>query len=368
MSDDTQERVRSKDNSSDKIIGGSNSYLTSTVFDTVEQQLASFRVRFSLVLLVLFVYPLLSNSYDLITTTGFLTWVFLALSLTLIWGFTGIFSFGQNAFFGIGGYVFGVSSINLIDITGATNVAFLSALLVPAIIAAVLGYFLFYGKVSGVYVAIITLAVTLILHLLFLRTAGTENKIGAARLGGYNGMNEIPNIAFGVGSATIELTPLLMYYFVVLVLAAVYVGFRQLLNSDYGYAMIAIREDEMRTEMFGYDIRKIKLQVFTLSAALGGVGGALYASWGNFISPPVFGLVAAALPVIWVTVGGRKTIIGPILAAFSLQYLQNTLAGGGSEFAPIILGLILLLVVLFLPQGIIPALRHVIQRYRGERT
>jgi branched-chain amino acid transport system permease protein len=301
-----------------------------------------------------FAYPFTTNEYAILTTTVLFVWVFLSLSLSVIWGYTGIFSFGQTAFFGIGGYTFGVIGINLLPITGGTNLALIAAIALPAVLAALIGYFIFYGRVSGVYVAIITLATTLILELLFSRTAGQQYAIGQAQLGGYNGMTGIPTLVLGAGPATVELDPIGMYYFVLGLLLVLYLALRYVLNSNYGYVIVATRESQNRTEMFGYDIRLVKLQVFTVAGGLAGLGGALYASSGNFISPPVMGLSFAALPVIWITVGGRTTIIGAIVGTLGLRYFGNQLAAAGSEYAAIFLGIVLLIAVLLLPDGVVP--------------
>jgi branched-chain amino acid transport system permease protein len=301
-----------------------------------------------------FAYPFTTNEYAILTTTVLFVWVFLSLSLSVIWGYTGIFSFGQTAFFGIGGYTFGVIGINLLPITGGTNLALIAAIALPAVLAALIGYFIFYGRVSGVYVAIITLATTLILELLFSRTAGQQYAIGQAQLGGYNGMTGIPTLVLGAGPATVELDPIGMYYFVLGLLLVLYLALRYVLNSNYGYVIVATRESQNRTEMFGYDIRLVKLQVFTVAGGLAGLGGALYASSGNFISPPVMGLSFAVLPVIWITVGGRTTIIGAIVGTLGLRYFGNQLAAAGSEYATIFLGIVLLIAVLLLPDGVVP--------------
>lgn len=322
---------------------------------------STFWTGFGVVLLAILVYPFLTNRYRIIVTATFFIWVFLALSLSLIWGYSGIFSFGQTAFFGAGGYIFGIVGINLIDVTGATNIAVLAGILIPAVFAALVGYFMFYGRVSGVYVAIITLAITLLLELLLSRTAGQQYRVGKALLGGYNGMTGIPSLTFGYGNLTLELGDLSMYYLVVVLLLVVYLGLRYFVNSNYGYALIATREDEERTEMFGYDIRYVKLQIFTLSGGLAGLGGVLHAAHGNFISPPIMGLTVAALPVIWVTVGGRKTLLGAIIATVMLRYLDDYFAVIGSEYSLIIMGLILLGVILFFPDGVIPTVHQRLQ-------
>lgn len=321
-----------------------------------------FWVAFLFVLVIALLYPVVSTPFRVLNTTGYFVWIFLALSLTFVWGYTGIFSFGQTAFFGLGGYTFGVIGINLVEVTGATNLALATAVVLPAVFATIVGYFMFYGRVSGVYVAIITLAVTLILELLFARTAGPQYTIGAAALGGFNGMTNIPSLAFGIDPIVVSLDPVPMYYFVLGLLIAVYFGLRYVVNSNYGYVLIAVRENETRTEMFGYDVRKIKLQAFAVGGAIAGLSGALFASWNNFISPPVMGIVTAALPVIWVTVGGRQTILGAIFGALGLQYLDSELAAAGSEFSVVILGLILLGVILYFSDGVVPAIASRIEQ------
>jgi branched-chain amino acid transport system permease protein len=315
---------------------------------------SAFWAAFLVVAILAFAYPLTTNSYAILQTTSILVLVFLSVSLSIIWGYTGIFSFGQTAFFGLGGYTFGVVAINLIEITGATMIAFVVALVVPAAFAALLGYFMFYGRITGVYVGIITLAVTLILSLLFSRTAGSAYEIGNAALGGYNGMTGIPSMTIGGGPLVFELGSVGMYYFVIALVFGIYLAARYVLQSDYGYAMVAIREAEERTEMFGYNTKLIKLQVFTVAGAIAGLSGALYATVGNFISPPVMGLAFAALPIIWVTVGGRQVLVGAILATVVLRSFENRLAAGGSEYATIVLGGFLLIAILLIPDGIVP--------------
>ncbi len=321
-----------------------------------------FWLGFLLVVTLIFIYPMTANEFGVLTTTTLFVWVLLSLSLSICWGYAGIFSFGQTAFFGLGGYTFGVVGINLLPVTGGTTLALVTAILIPAIGAAAVGYFIFYGRVSGVYVAIITLAVTLILELLFSRTAGQEYAIGDAQLGGYNGMTGIPDLTFGVGSVAYELGPNATFYFVVGLLVVMYLALRYVLNSNYGYMIVATRESENRTETLGYDTRLIKLQVFTVAGGVAGLGGALYASTGNFISPPIMGLAFAALPVIWITVGGRKTLIGAILGTLAVRSLSNRLASAGNEFAVIFIGLLLLVAVLLLPEGAVPTINRYLQR------
>jgi branched-chain amino acid transport system permease protein len=324
-----------------------------------------FWIGFWTVVALVLLYPLTAGAYGTLQMTVYFIWIFLALSLTFIWGYAGILSFGQSAFFGFSGYLFGVLGINLIQITGETAIALLLTVLTSTLFAAVLGYFMFYGRVSGVYVAIITLATTLVLELAFTRS--TSITIRDATLGGYQGMTGIPSMTFELGVANVTLNPITRYYFVIAVLLVVYFVLRYVLNTDFGYSMIAIREDEDRTEMLGYDIRLLKLKVFAIGGALAGLGGGLYAAWGQFMSPPLLGLTSAALPVIWVTVGGRKTLLGPMIAAFVLQYLGDQVALFQASLSVIMVGVILIATILYMDRGAIPNLEeYILDRFESD--
>jgi branched-chain amino acid transport system permease protein len=229
--------------------------------------------------------------------------------------------------------------------------------------AAVLGYFMFYGGVRNVYVTIITLVSTLVLHTFMAQTAGDEWTIGEAALGGFNGMPTIPNLALGVGPAAVTFDSIGFYYLVLALLVVTYLGLRALVNSDYGRVMVAVREDEDRTEMFGYDVRRVKLSVFTIGGALAGLSGVLYASWGNYVSPQVFELAFASLPVIWVSVGGRKTLLGAVVATVGIEFVRNSLGG---EWAFVAVGTLLLVFILGLPGGLVPWVHDAYIDYRGD--
>lgn len=311
----------------------------------------------ALIGIILVVYPLLRNPYTVSNRANILSFVLLGLSLGIIWGYTGIFSFGQVAFFGVSGYIYGIVAINVAHPMG-TMLGVLVAVATSVIFALTLGYFMFYGGIGNVYVAIITLAVTLVLQTFMAGTAGSEWAIGDAHLGGFNGMTNIPNLAVGTGDAVLVFEGMWYYYLVVALVAIAYLGLRALVNSDYGYVMVAIREQEERTELFGYNTRLIKLLIFGLGGALAGMSGVLYASWGNFISPGVFSLSYASLPVIWVAVGGRKTLLGAVSGSFVVQLFSQRLAYSIPSVATIILGATLLLVILVFPEGAIPQLHE----------
>jgi len=305
------------------------------------------------VVLALAALPLSLSLFQVVRLTVFMVFCLLALSLDLIWGFGGILSFGQAAFFGVGGYAYGVAGIN----TGLSLVALVVSTAAAAALAALLGYFTFYGRVSAMYFAVITLTVTLILHQVMGTTADPRYAIGAARLGGYNGMTNIPSLALELpGRPAAVLEPVPLFYVVAGLLLAILALCRALVASPFGRVLAAIREDEGRTEMLGYDVRWRKLVVFVLSGAIAGLSGGLFAGWGNFINPQVFSLSQSALVVIWVMVGGRGTLYGAIVGALVVQFLTSYLGAASVSYTSVALGLILVTIVLLFPRGLVPAL------------
>lgn len=282
----------------------------------------------------------------------------LALSFTFVWGHGGIFSFGQAAFFGIGGYAYGVASIDWSADTGETISALVVAAVVAALLAALLGYFIFYGNVGDVYVAIITLAVTLVLLTVMSSTADPKYHIGTAQLGGYNGMVGIAPVM--VGGTALSSNAFFMVCVGVAVVVAVLLSW--LLRRPFGRVVAAVRGNELRTQLLGYDIRRYKLLTFVLGGAIAGLAGGLYAAWGMFINPDVFGLQQAALVAIWVLVGGRDSIPGAFVGVAIVQGLSTGLGGSGGDWTPIVLGAVLIAVVLLLPSGLVPAAQGLLWR------
>jgi ABC-type branched-subunit amino acid transport system permease subunit len=158
-----------------------------------------------------------------------------------------------------------------------------------------------------------------------------------------------------------------MFYLSTGALLAIYFGLRLLLASQFGRIIVGIRENERRAELLGYDPRAYKLATFTIGGALAGLAGCLFANWGNFVSPTIFGLAQSAQIIIWVIVGGRGTLIGPVVGCIGIQWLSAALGAnqpsGGSDFwskifanAPLILGVILIAFVLLVPKGLVPTL------------
>jgi branched-chain amino acid transport system permease protein len=307
--------------------------------------------------LALTLIPAFAPSFVSLQLTLYFSFAILALSLAWVWGYGGIFSFGQSAFFGLGGYTYAVASVNF----GGSTLAIILALAVPVAFSVVLGYFMFYGRLSGVYLAVITLVVTLAIHKFLGHTAGFEYRIGAAHLGGYNGMPALPPINVP-GDVSKFLWPEDMYYATGIMLVLVYLGLRWLLTTPFGRAVVAVRENELRAELLGYDTRLYKLLTFAIGAFIAALGGLLFANWNSFIDPHVFDLGFSAQIIIWVVVGGLGTLIGPIVGAMALGFAAVELGTQQTVDTNLILGAILLVFVLGVPAGVVPSLKRLARR------
>jgi branched-chain amino acid transport system permease protein len=145
------------------------------------------------------------------------------------------------------------------------------------------------------------------------------------------------------------------------IVVAVYLGLRCLVNSTYGFLLVGVREESERTETFGYDVRLIQLSVFCIAAALAGLSGVLYTAWGTYIHPDGFGVAQNILVVIWVAVGGRKDLLAALLGALVLNWVSLRLASEG-EFALLVMGAILVVVMLLAPEGLAIAIADRLQR------
>lgn len=316
----------------------------------------------AVMLLVMFGLPLVTGLFGLVQATVFIAMAMVALSQGFIWGYGGIMSFGQSAFFGLGGYTYAVAVMNL----GDSSVPLVLAVLLPAVFAALLGYFMFYGRISDAYVGVITLTVTVILFNVMNSTAGDIYHIGNAPLGGFNGMPSIPPLNMP-GDASNPLDPQQLYYVCMGLLIAVYALLRLILATRFGRVAVAIRENETRAMLLGYDPRLYKLIVFTIGGGIAGLAGCLFTNWGGFISPTVFGLAQSAQIIIFVLVGGLGTLIGPILGAVAIEYLISIIGTQQTLNADLILGAVLVGFVLLVPQGVVPMLRSALQSFRLQR-
>lgn len=298
-------------------------------------------------LALVYILPFAINTF---TLSILLIYGMLGLSLGLIWGFGGILCFGQAAFFGLGAYTYAIAAVNI----GESTLPMLLAILVPALFAALLGTMMFYGRLADVYLGVITLVVTLILFKFINSTAGPSYVIGKARLGGYNGIPGFQTLNIP-GRPDDYIWGDAFYYVCFASLVIVYLLVTWLLRSSFGRIAIGIRENDQRMSLMGFDTRARKTVLFAIGAAIAGLAGGLFANWAEIVTPGLFGLRQTAEIIIWCIVGGLGTRMGPILGAAGLAYLKFLLGQQSMIDNTLITGLVLVLFVLFLPKGIVPA-------------
>lgn len=300
-------------------------------------------------LAIMILGPIYVDLFTILQITQYVVLAVFALSLGYIWGFGGILSFGQAAFFGLGAYTFAVGSISL----GETTMPLLLSFLIPAAFGAALGYFMFYGRLSDVYLGVVTMVVTLIFWKLANHTAGPEYSLFGVRLGGFNGIPSIPTLNIP-GDPDATLDPAQLFQVFMAILVVVYVALRLLIASDFGRISIGIRENETRASLLGYDVRRHKVVVFAIGSGIAGLAGAMWATYQSFIDPNAFSMEMSAKALVWVMAGGVGTLIGPILGVILLQWLTLWLGTMELLNSLAVLGAIMMVLVLALPKGLVP--------------
>ena len=330
--------------------------------------------------------PLHVPTYLVALFGKYLCYALLALSIDLIWGYCGILSLGHGAFFALGGYAMGMYLMRQIGTRGVYAhpelpdfmvflnwpelpvfwygfkhfpYALLMVVLVPGVLAFVFGWFAFRSRVTGVYLSIITQALTYALLLGFFR-----NNFG---FGGNNGLTDFKDIlGFNVQA---QGTRAALFFFSCLALAVGFVICRALVTSKFGKVLVAVRDAEARTRFLGYRAESYKLFVFTLSACMAGVAGALYVPQVGIINPSEFSPANSIEAVIWVAVGGRGTLTGAVIGAVLVNYGKTTFTSG--VLAPywlFVLGGLFILVTLLLPRGIVGTWQHWRSQRRAQQA
>jgi len=323
-----------------------------------------FWIGFGVVVLLFLLYPTQTSAFRVSNVSFYLLNIPLGLGMALLWGYCGVLSFGHVAYFGIAGYIYGIIAGNMAGNSLGPLAGVAGGLIASALVAGIFGYFVFYARVQKWIIPILTLVLTLLLETFLGQTAGYQWRVGSVLLGGYNGMTGIP--WFQLGGFVFE--GYSFYYLCFLVVLACYFGLRMLVNSSFGQVIVAIREDEVRTELLGYDIRARQWVVFVLSAMLAGLSGLLYVQWGNYITPSQVGLLQAALPVIWAAVGGSTSLLAVAISAFTLNWVTFTLSSQGNQYAMVIVGTLLVVTMLFFPRGIVVMIAERLGRLVTRRT
>jgi len=305
----------------------------------------------------------------------YLCFAILALSLDLVWGYCGILSLGHGAFFALGGYAMGMYLMRQIGPRGVYGhpilpdfmvflnwkelpwfwfgfdmawFAFAMVILVPGLLAFVFGWLAFRSRVTGVYLSIITQALTYALLLAFFR-----NDMG---LGGNNGLTDFKEIlGFNIQA---QGTRVALYMATVMALLGSFLLARYVVTSSFGKILVSIRDAESRTRFLGYRVEHYKLVVFVLSAVMAGIAGALYVPQVGIINPSEFQPANSIEAVIWVAVGGRGTLVGAAVGAVVVNAMKTIFTSG--PLAPywlFVLGALFIVVTLALPKGIVGTLQ-----------
>lgn len=304
------------------------------------------------IVIVALISAQLLDTYELVVYSGYVALAVGALGLAFVWGTLGILSLGHTAFFGLGAYAYAICAMS----HGGSLASIFLAVAVATVMAVLLGYFLFFSKLGDVYLAVITLCFTLILYTFFSSTADPYYQLNGVLLGGFNGINAVPGLNYPGQTETL-LTEGASFVACAVVLAIVYSLIVGLQSHRIGRAMVGVRENELRSELLGYDVRLYKLGGYAISAAIAGLSGALYTAMTGFAGPNAFDLPQASQFVLWVIAGGVGTLAGPVVASLCLQFLGSFL--GTTEYlnVELVFGAVILAFVLLVPQGLQPWLQ-----------
>jgi urea transport system permease protein len=314
--------------------------------------------------------PLHISTYTMTLIGKYLTYALLAISVDLVWGYCGILSLGHAAFFALGGYAMGMYLMRQIGPRGVYGhpilpdfmvflnwkelpwfwygfdmfwFAALMVVLVPGLLAFVFGWFAFRSRVTGVYLSIITQALTFALMLAFFR-----NDMG---FGGNNGLTDFKEIlGFDINASG---TRIGLFIASAVFLALGYLACRYITSSRAGRVVQAVRDAESRTRFLGYRVESYKLWVWVFSAVLAGIAGALYVPQVGIINPSEFQPINSIEVVIWVAVGGRGTLYGAVAGAVLVNYAKTYFTAALPEYWLYALGTLFVLVTLFLPRGVV---------------
>lgn len=314
-------------------------------------------------------HPLAISTYTLTLIGKILCYAVVAVALDLVWGYAGLLSLGHGLFFALGGYAMGMYLVR--QAAGQNLPAFMSFLswdklpwfwtgtqyftwtlcliiLVPGLVALVFGFFAFRSKIKGVYFSIMTQALTYAGMLLFFR-----NETGFGGNNGFTGFTTILGFTITDTSTRIGL----FITTVLLLLGSLVIGF-MLAMSKFGRVLTAVRDAENRVMFVGYDPKGFKLFIWTLSAVLCGLAGALYVPQVGIINPSEMSPTNSIEAAIWVALGGRGTLVGPLLGAGIVNGAKSWFTVAFPDYWLFFLGLMFILVTLFLPHGVIGLLRR----------
>ena len=315
------------------------------------------------------------SDFTVAVTGKWICYAVLALAIDIAWGYAGILSLGHGAFFALGGYAMGMHLMRLIGPRGVYGhpvlpdfmvflgyrelpwywlgfeyfpYALLMALLVPGALAFVVGWLSFRSRITGVYFSILTQAMTYALMLAFFR-----NDMGFGGNNGFTDFKELLGVPLNTQAARSGL-----FYAALALLAGSLFLCRHIVSTKLGRVLVAVRDAESRVRFLGYSVTSFKLFVFTLSGMMAGLAGALYVPLVGIINPGEFAPGNSIEAVIWVAVGGRSTLIGAVLGAFSVNAVKTWLTSFAPDLWLFVLGGLFVAVTLLLPQGLVGLFRR----------
>lgn len=329
--------------------------------------------------LVLFIclafVPMVTNLYNTQIFGKFLTYMILALALDILWGYSGLMNLGFAVFFGLGGYVFGISMACQEGLPAfmrslgelpwfykplqSIPLAVIIGIVLPALVALFLGYFIFTSKIKGVFYNLITLAFAGLFELFI-----TTNQVYTGGSSGVNG------IATGLGKLTIhgERISITQWYYIAFVsLVLVYLLCLWLTECRFGKVIKSVRDNEARLQFLGYNPAVFKMAIFAIAGAIAGYAGILYVPMTSFFSIESAGVSFSTMILVWLAVGGRGNLTGAMIGALVVSFLQSNLSSSLGDIWQLVLGVILIAVVLFLPDGVIGTIKNVQYNHRTKK-
>lgn len=334
---------------------------------------------YGIAVVLLLVAPMFLSDFRLNLLAKFLAFAILALGLDLLWGYTGILSLGQGVFFGLGAYSMAMylkleaTGGKLPDFMGWSGVtelplfwlpfgnfafALAAAILIPALFAFILGWFTFRNRVRGVYFTILTQALVIIVTTLFV---GQQ-----AVTGGTNGITSFTTVlGFSLSDPSVKTA---LYYITAAALIASFLLGRWIVSTRLARVLEAIRDGENRVRFFGYNPALYQSFAFALSGAFAGLAGVLFVFHVGIISPSMMGIVPSIEMVLWVAAGGRGTLVGAVVGALALNWSKSLISEAYPDMWLFFLGALFIIVVVFLPKGLVGAVTSAVNKFRKKVT
>jgi len=301
-----------------------------------------------IIFIIIALLPIFITGYPIYILPQYMLFGVLAMSLALLWGFVGILSFGQAAFFAVGAYTMGLA----MQTNFGVNSGYIGILISPLVggaLAAITGYFLFNAGVKATYFVLVTLALSIMIE----QIAVSQSDI----TGGWNGMYiDRMSLTFGSLGEISLYNDIPVYYAILPVVIAMYAFVRWFATSRFGKILIGIRENEDRMTALGFNISAYKTGAFALSGAIACLAGALYGAHANFVAPSLGGVLFSTEVVVWVAIAGRSSLLAALLGGIIVASLSNYLSTVTPNYWQLVLGIIFILVIVFLKGGVAGAI------------